>query len=238
MYQACRRFSDGRALLRAALGRVRFFDVIRLAVWTDTADLKMLLIRVCQPGPDSRNFAKTSASIRSFTASFGFSMRGRPPLFLNCAITFGGRTSDAGLALAKSCFVHSGFSSCRSGSNFGFAAIACIPDYETRALAVSPHAHRHPEERALARVSKDGPRLAAILRGSLRSHLRMTVVRGAHEPAPQGRGPRLVFVPPATCVSRMTAKLRNAATNSAHEAALPMFSLGVPPLGGPTCHKI
>src|ERR1041385_1837566 len=117
--QALRRFSAG-------LLRLRFLPEVAFAARGGAAALKMPLILVCQPGPDSRNLASTSASMRSFTACFGCSARGRPPLLRNCAITSAGKTSDAGFAFAKSRAVHSGFSSCRSGSNFGLVAISPV----------------------------------------------------------------------------------------------------------------
>ena len=135
---ALRRFSGdltGRRLLADA----------DLAIAPGAAARRIPLILVCHPGPDSRNLDSTSASIRSFTACFGFSARGRPPLFLNCAITSAGKTSDAGLALAKSRAVHSGFSSCRSGSNFGLLAIA--PVLSLVCLAQADRANVGPSKR-------------------------------------------------------------------------------------------
>src|SRR5450631_566125 len=118
------------ALLRFGLLPTTEIFPTLFARWTflifppDNADRSIKLIRVCQPGPVFRNASTTSASILSLIASFGRSMRGRPPLFLNCDRMLSGRTSLAGHARSNISFVHSGLSSCKAGSNFGLEVMA------------------------------------------------------------------------------------------------------------------
>lgn len=147
--------------------RLRFLPEAAFEVREGAAALKIPLILVCQPGPDSRNLASTSASMRSFTACFGCSARGRPPLFLNCAITSAGKISDAGFAFAKSRAVHSGFSSCRSGSNFDFVAI--LPVLSSVGLAQADGTNigaAKREDKAVQRVvnsaERDVPRFTIV----------------------------------------------------------------------------
>src|SRR5262245_26476805 len=82
--------------------------------------LSALFMRVCQPGPEARKCASTSASSRSFTACLGLAMRGRPRRSLTSTPVAGRMTlppieNSARLAMAavsgrpSSGSVHEGF---------------------------------------------------------------------------------------------------------------------------------